>query len=122
MPTRVNLPTWLDRTLRQRCPACGEGRLFDGALAMRTECGNCGLDFMGEDGAQYGGAVVLAYGVGGICALLVLILLLMFGRLNRLAIWVTLATAFLAIIGSFRFCKAFWTWLLFRSGELGGGT
>lgn len=113
------LPTWLDRTLRQRCPSCGDGELFEGPLRMRAECPRCGLDFVGRDGAQYGGAVVLAYGVGGICALLVLGLLLVFGGLNRFAIWLTLGTAVLAIVGSFRYCKAFWTWLLYRSGELG---
>lgn len=111
-------PEWLDRTLRQRCPSCGEGMLFERALTMYESCPNCGLDFVGEDGAQYGGAIVLAYGVGGTCALLVLILLLQFGALSRFAIWVTLGTAFAAIIGSFRYCKAFWTWLLYRSGEL----
>lgn len=113
-----NLPEWLDRTLRQRCPECGEGRLFEGPFTMRSHCPRCGLDFVGRDGAQYGGAVVLAYAVGGIAALVVLILLLQFGALSRHAIWLTLGSAALAVVGSFRYCKAFWTWVLYRSGEL----
>lgn len=113
------LPTWLDRTLRQRCPRCGEAPLFEGALTMRTHCGRCGLDFLGRDGAQYGGAIVLAYGIGGVAALCMLILILQFGGLSSLTIWLTLGTAVVAIIGSFRYCKAFWTWVLYRSGELG---
>ena len=28
-----------------RCPACGEGRLFENFLAVRPRCENCGLDF-----------------------------------------------------------------------------
>lgn len=117
---RRGLPDWIDRTLRQVCPACGEGRLFSGVLAMVPECSSCGLDFMGDDGAQYGGAAVLAYGIGGIAGLLTLALLLRTGgRLTGLAIWATAAVAVLAILGSYRFCKALWTWILYRSGELG---
>ena len=28
-----------------RCPACGQGRLFENFLAVRPRCENCGLDF-----------------------------------------------------------------------------
>ena len=113
------LPTWVERTIRQLCPRCGEAPLFEGALTMRSHCARCGLDFVGRDGAQYGGAVVLAYGVGGIVALCVLILVLRFGRLSSSTIWLTLASAVVAVLASFRYCKAFWTWVLYRSGELG---
>lgn len=114
----VDLPDWLDRTLRLRCPACADGKLFESALAMYTRCPTCGLDFVGRDGAQYGGAIVLSYAIGGIAGLLALVMVLQFGSLSGAAIWLTLGVAFVAIIGSFRYCKAFWTWLLFRSGEL----
>lgn len=87
---------------------------------MRTTCPRCGLDFVGRDGAQYGGAIVLAYGIGGIIALVVLLVALQFGGLSAGVIWLTMAAAVVAIVGSFRYCKAFWTWLLYRSGELGG--
>lgn len=30
--------------LKGRCPRCGEGRLFDGFLAVAPRCGVCGLD------------------------------------------------------------------------------
>jgi uncharacterized protein (DUF983 family) len=30
------------RGLRQRCPACGRGRLFAGYLRVRDACGTCG--------------------------------------------------------------------------------
>ena len=38
---RTNLP--IGRGLRGRCPRCGEGRLFQGFLSLRTACDNCGL-------------------------------------------------------------------------------
>lgn len=117
---RADLPDWLDRTIRQRCPRCGDGRLFERALTMRAACPQCDLDFMGRDGAQYGGALVLSYGIGGIIALIVLMVALQFGGLSATVIWSTVAAAVVAIVGSFRYCKSFWTWLLYRTGELEG--
>lgn len=85
---------------------------------MVAACPDCGLDFLGGDGAQYGGAAVLAYGIGGIAALLTLALLLATGGLPGVAVWLVVAVTVLAILASYRFCKALWTWILYRSGEL----
>lgn len=35
--------------LRQRCPRCGEGKLYEGMLAVRPECAHCGLDYSQVD-------------------------------------------------------------------------
>ena len=35
--------------LSGRCPACGQGRLFENFLAVRPRCENCGLDFSFAD-------------------------------------------------------------------------
>lgn len=35
--------------LSGRCPRCGEGRLFNGFLAVGDRCGNCGLDYSFAD-------------------------------------------------------------------------
>ena len=35
--------------LRCRCPRCGQGRLFDGLLAVRARCEVCGLDLSPHD-------------------------------------------------------------------------
>lgn len=35
--------------LSGRCPRCGEGRLFDGFLAVGERCGNCRLDYSFAD-------------------------------------------------------------------------
>src|SRR5688572_20386299 len=35
--------------LSGRCPRCGEGRLFDGFLAVGDRCANCGLDYAFAD-------------------------------------------------------------------------
>ena len=112
------MPEWLNVTIRQRCPACGIGSLFAGGLSLREACANCGLNFIGEDGAHYGGAVVISYGVGGIVALLTLVVWLQFGGLGQGTVWVVLGVAVVSVVVSFRYSKAFWTWLLYRSGEL----
>lgn len=35
----------LDLALSAACPHCGEGRLFEGFLKLRTRCSACGLDY-----------------------------------------------------------------------------
>jgi uncharacterized protein (DUF983 family) len=35
-----------------RCPQCGEGRLFEGFLALSMRCERCGLDFSFADSAD----------------------------------------------------------------------
>lgn len=31
------------------CPRCGQGKLFDGVLALRPRCAACGLDYSSAD-------------------------------------------------------------------------
>jgi uncharacterized protein (DUF983 family) len=38
-------PSPLAAALTCRCPACGEGRLFQGFLMLRPRCDRCGLDY-----------------------------------------------------------------------------
>ena len=40
------------RGLRGRCPGCGEGRLFQGFLALPPSCERCGLDYSFADSAD----------------------------------------------------------------------
>lgn len=87
---------------------------------MRESCLECGLDLLGEDGAHYGGAATISYGIGGIAAMLTLAVRLQFGGLGRGTIWMVLGVAIISVVGSLRYAKAFWTWLLYRTGELGG--
>jgi uncharacterized protein (DUF983 family) len=35
--------------LKCRCPSCGKGRLYDGLLSVRENCGECGFDLENED-------------------------------------------------------------------------
>ncbi len=53
--------------LKGRCPRCGEGRLFDGFLALAPRCSACGLDFGFADSAD-GPAFFIITAVGFIVA------------------------------------------------------
>jgi uncharacterized protein (DUF983 family) len=45
-------PSPIAAGLLGRCPLCGEGRLFQGFLALRARCEHCGLDFSFADSAD----------------------------------------------------------------------
>lgn len=52
-----------------RCPRCGEGRLFDGLLAIRPLCPRCGLDLKAHDAGD-GPAVFVILILGALIAAL----------------------------------------------------
>jgi uncharacterized protein (DUF983 family) len=53
----------IGRGLRGRCPSCGEGRLFQGFLAVRPACEKCGLDYGFADAGD--GPAVFVILLGG---------------------------------------------------------
>ena len=55
-----NLP--IGRGLRGRCPRCGEGRRFQGFLALRPACEKCGLDYSFADAGDGPAVFVILFG------------------------------------------------------------
>jgi uncharacterized protein (DUF983 family) len=49
------------------CPRCGQGRMFEGMLAIKPSCANCGLDFRALDVGD--GAVVFVVMIANIIVL-----------------------------------------------------
>lgn len=49
--------------IRGYCPRCGEGKLFDGVLAVKPRCAACGLDYSFADSGD-GPAVFVILIVG----------------------------------------------------------
>jgi len=70
---RPPLGTLLRRGLALRCPACGQGKLFRGWLAMQDPCAHCGRKFDREPGYLLG-SIYFNYGVTAL-----LVVLLYFG-------------------------------------------
>jgi uncharacterized protein (DUF983 family) len=64
--------------LRGCCPRCGQGKLFDGILALKRRCAACGLDFAFADAGD-GPAVFVILIVGFIIIGLVLWLQVNYG-------------------------------------------
>lgn len=58
-------PPWWQAALTCRCPRCGEGRLYDGVLAVRPACEVCGLDLRAHDTGD-GPAVLVMLVLGAI--------------------------------------------------------
>lgn len=63
--------------LAGRCPRCGQGRLFDGFLALRSGCSACGLSYDFADSGD-GPAVFVIMLIGFVIVGLVLIVELSF--------------------------------------------
>ena len=53
----------MQAALRSACPRCGQGGLFDGFLAVRSECEVCGLDLTHADSGD-GPAFFVMFAVG----------------------------------------------------------
>mgnify|MGYP002637865628 CR=1 FL=1 len=56
-------PLPIGRGLRGHCPACGEGKLFQGFLDVRPRCEHCGLDYGFADAGD--GPAVFVILIGG---------------------------------------------------------
>src|SRR5262245_14444340 len=65
-------PSALKVALTCRCPACGEGRLFQGFLTTAPRCEKCGLDYSAFDSGD-GPAVFIILAAGFIVVFAALI-------------------------------------------------
>jgi uncharacterized protein (DUF983 family) len=102
-------------TVFGQCPACGSGPAFAGWLRLRDACGRCGVRFDRYTGNWLGPAV-LAYGLGATGSLaLALVLVPRFGFFRGLAA-VLAGAGVLVALAAMRPVKAWWIWLLWRSG------
>ena len=104
----------LAATFRGKCPDCGVASMFAGPLKIRATCRVCGVRFE-RDSGSFLGPTTLAY-VVAIAAEAVLfgILVWRFGLFPGLE-YVLIAGAMVAVIGSYRFLKGWWIWLLWTS-------
>lgn len=71
-------PSALAAGLRGRCPACGQGPLFEGFLGIRPVCKVCGADLSGQDSGD-GAVAFIVLIVGAIVVGLALVVEVRFG-------------------------------------------
>ncbi|MCI0586645.1 MAG: hypothetical protein L0323_07380 [Planctomycetes bacterium] len=100
--------TVLWRSLRLRCPRCGEGRPFPGVLRIAPACEACGLATLPEQG-YFVGAIYINYGATALLGLV--LVLLVFRDLP----------ANVLIAGAAAWCLLFPTWFFRYSRSLWHG-
>ncbi|NBC31249.1 MAG: DUF983 domain-containing protein [Alphaproteobacteria bacterium] len=84
----------LHTALSCTCPRCGQGRLFQGFLAVAPTCGHCGLDLSAHDSGD-GPAVFLIFILGAIAVPFAFWIQFSFDT----SPWVPVAIAGLLVIG-----------------------
>ncbi|MCA9267875.1 MAG: DUF983 domain-containing protein [Planctomycetales bacterium] len=112
------------RSVRLRCPVCGRGKLFCGALKMHQRCPECDADFHREEGF-FLGSIYLNYGLTTLIVAVGYPALLFSGTLsNDALLWIALAVVLVVPLLFFRHARSLW--LGFdqfwdpRPGEIGG--
>lgn len=70
MPTVVRTLRLMGRTLRLRCPHCGEGRVLAGYDTVRHRCSGCGFRFTRSDDHYFSGAMFFGILLGETLAVL----------------------------------------------------
>ena len=71
-------PSVLSAGLRGRCPACGEGPLFQGFLSVRARCPVCAVDLSAQDSGD-GAVASIVLIVGAVVVTLALLVEVSYG-------------------------------------------
>jgi len=108
LPIRPTGDVMFKRSLRLRCPRCGEGPLFRRMYAMHATCSHCGLKYEPTPG-YYLGSSYINYGLTTI-SLTILYIALHFGAglTNQELTVPLLAYCVLFPLLTFRHARALW--------------
>jgi len=89
-----NLRTLLQRGLRQRCPCCGEGRVFAGWLKLHDRCERCGLKYLANEGDLWAYLILLDRAI----FLFPLVVMIYFRLNNPDSIWTWIISGVLLLL------------------------
>ena len=96
------------RSLRLRCPVCGQTKLFRGPFRMHTHCSHCQIKFEREPGF-FLGAIYFNYGLTAVLALIGFMVLTLTRWLPRdQTFWGTLAFTVIFPVWYFRYARSLW--------------
>lgn len=100
------------RLFSNRCPHCGEGRVFDSLLRMRERCPACDFAYEQEAGQNWG-AMVLSYAFGALIGFPLFFALIMKHASTLAAIG--MPTLLLACVAPFsvRFSRLAWMHVMY---------
>lgn len=104
----MQLRTILWRSLRLRCPRCGEGRLFTGWLSMHERCPHCDFPFARGPG-YFLGSIYFNYGLTALISTATYLGLFLGAGVDpdRL-LWFVLAFCVLFPLWFFRYARSLW--------------
>ena len=106
------------RAVRQRCPVCGRGALFQSHFRMNRACPNCGVVFWKDPGEGLG-AMYLDYAVAFGTFFVAWLLVAWALNLSDLVQFVLLgAVAVTGVLICYPLTRSFWTLLVYISGGI----
>ena len=107
-PIKLPYSTIMARSLKLKCPRCGQTRLFRGWFAMHDECAECGLKFNREPGF-FLGSVYINYGLTALLMSVTYTSLLVAGYAsNNTLLWSMLVFCVLFPLWFFRYARSLW--------------
>ena len=101
-----------------RCPRCAQASIFRRGFELRHVCPACGLS-MDSDGSPTLAAMIFSYSAALVGSLALGIWLMSGERLVGREMWVVIPVAVALVLGTQRPAKAWWNWLMWRTGHLG---
>jgi len=108
MAERMSLWKILGRTLRLRCPTCGQGKLFRSWIRMERECSVCGLKYEREPG-YFLGSIYFNYGVTAMIVTVSYLSLFAFTDIDKdVLLWSIAAFCVVFPLWFFRYARALW--------------
>jgi uncharacterized protein (DUF983 family) len=105
---RPSLSTMFWRSLRLRCPVCGEGKLFRGWFRMHDRCESCGFNF--DRGPGYWlGSIYVNYGLTAMIVTAAYFALFFTDVLPQTSVlWLLTTFCVLFPLWFFRFARSIW--------------
>lgn len=111
------MESWYVTTVLNRCPACHQGKLFEGYMKLRERCEVCGAQYERWSGL-WTGPVVMGYTVGGFVGIG---LMLVLNSLDLLVPGAEIGIALVscaAVMLTYRPTKALYVGLLYETGYI----
>jgi uncharacterized protein (DUF983 family) len=96
------------RGLRLRCPACGEGPLYQSLFKMNNECPHCGMVFMREQGYFIGAIYVNVIVTESLIFFTYLACLIMLPSTNKTIYTILFVLAFTIPLIFYRHARSIW--------------
>lgn len=111
------MESWYVTAVLNRCPACREGKLFDGFMKLRSQCDTCHAQYERWSGL-WTGSVVLGYAVGGAVAIALVIALHAMGMLVPGSEWGIALVSCAVTMATYRPMKALYVGFLYDAGYI----